>query len=407
MTRREKVLAMCVGGTLGGLALVMLVRWAILEPFESVRNDIAQEQRRNQKLRARLDALDRIEQLWQEQTRRTLAADPAQAEIRFRTAMDVLFTRHGLRVRSVRPGTPVRSKKDGPIGVPLSFSVSGTLNQLVGFLCDFYRQDFAARLDKLFISSGQGLIMSVNNPKGRPPSGRAGRPSPAGGAARAEAGPHGPELSVDISAITLVLPKMSDIPHEIPDEIAELTDGRVLRSRGDYNRIFEHSLFVPFQEKPATVVASQPAPTTQPTAKAPPPPPPPPVNPRPDAEHLYLVATTQLRGERVAYVVDDRQRDKPAQEYRLDEAIDDGTLVLIHPKGIVVRVGPPGQPKKDYFYPLRKVSPALSFKEREELNPIDHPEVWDALQREFVPLDATAGGGTLEAASVSSEGQGS
>jgi hypothetical protein len=43
-----------------------------------------------------------------------------------------------------------------------------------------------------------------------------------------------------------------------------------------------------------------------------------------------------------------------------------------------VRVEPPGQPAKEYFYPLGK-----SFAEREEVRDDAHPDIVAALRREF------------------------
>ena len=84
-----------------------------------------------------------------------------------------------------------------------------------------------------------------------------------------------------------------------------------------------------------------------------------------------------------AVVIDQQQRDKAPQKYGLDEQFDDGTLILILPKGVVVRTG-----GKDYFYPLGK-----SFRDREEVSADTHPEVWKALRAEFVgsSADSVAG----------------
>jgi len=70
----------------------------------------------------------------------------------------------------------------------------------------------------------------------------------------------------------------------------------------------------------------------------------------------------------------------------IDEQVDDGTVILIDPTGMVVRVpqrGAPGQPPgeadgghEDYFYPLGK-----SFKDRQPFEPELHAELARQLRR--------------------------
>jgi hypothetical protein len=85
----------------------------------------------------------------------------------------------------------------------------------------------------------------------------------------------------------------------------------------------------------------------------------------------------------VAYVVDPDDPTEPPQEYRLNDEVDDGKLVLIVPEGMVVRVPPKSgqrQPPTHYFYPL-----GSNFKEREEVDPSVHPQVSRLLQLVLKP----------------------
>jgi len=367
MTRREKVLAACVGGAVAGALLIGLVKRAVIQPFEDLKDAIRKEQRRASVLRTNLRKLQDVEQQWQALTRRTFAdsADPQQAERLFREDLHRLLERHGLRDPKIVPGTFIKYK-DGAVAVPLTINATGTLNQVVGFLRDFYRRDCLARLDKVRLTTEQNVVADTNA-SGRRGAGR-----------KVAIGPDGPELKVNISAITLTLPRLSDVAHPVMEGLPEELDhGRLAEADlATYNAIFEKNLFMPYQEKPPVVTqTTRPAAPTSPTVATKPPPV---VDQRRGAEFKYLRGTAQLNGQPIAYVIDEQNKQRPPLEYHLDEAFDDGTLILIHPRGVVVRVAAAGSPK-DYFYAL-----GASFRDRVELNPDEHPEVWDALQQELV-----------------------
>lgn len=373
MTRREKVLAICVGGALSGLALAMIVRWTAVEPYKAIQKQIGDEQKRQKDLRAELRNLQSVDAQWEKLTSRTFSADPQEAQRRFREDMHMLLERHGLKSAKVSPGAFVRYK-DESTGVPLTISASGSLKAIVGFLCDFYRRDYLARLDKVRISAEQAVVADVNSTRGRGGGTRPGR----GGAARREAatGPDGPELKLNVSAVALVLPRLPMMGHPVlPDEIPELERGRLAEDLPAYKTIFERSLFVPYTPR---VAIKQPEPETktavvdEPRATIVEPP-----KSDPDAQK-YVCGTTRLNGELIAYVLDEAHRDQPLSEYRLDQPIHDGTLLLVVPEGIVVRAN-----GRDYFYPLGR-----KFAEREVLNADAHPEVWEAFQRAFLQPEA-------------------
>jgi hypothetical protein len=368
MTRREKILALCVGGTLGGLALVTLVRWSVLSPFQSVRDQIAEEHRRSKNLRTTLQQVENVEEEWQTLTAQTLADDCQEAQRRFHEDMQHLLNLHGLREAKISPGG-FKAYKDGSRGVPLTINGAGTLKEIVGFLCDFYCRDYLARLDRVRITADQAVLGDVNTNRPRAGGMRPGRTPPPSSRREPTFGPDGPALKVSISAITLVLPKLPGLKHPVAEKIIELPGGRLQRERAAYNAILDRNPFMPHQEKqvvvtPTTQSRQETATVTPATQPA--------VDPRAGAEQKLVKATTCLDGEPVAYVYDAQQRDQPPEKFYVDGQIDDGRLVLIHPRGLVVRVG-----VQDYFYPLGK-----SFRDREELSPDDHPDVWEALRHE-------------------------
>lgn len=395
MTRREKVLGLCVGGAVAVTALVTLVRWTVLEPFETVQKNIRTEQQRTQVLTMQLRHMQDAERRWEALTRRTFApaSEPQVAQRRFREDLHRLVERHGLRDPKLSPGSFLRYR-DQSIGVPLTITATGTLNEVVGFLRDFYRRDYLARADKVRIAAEQNIIAEINNP--RRDSGGSGRGGRGGAAGRDGAiGPNGPELRVTISAITLVLPTPPGLPHPVIEGLPEESErGRLAEADlTAYNVLFEKNPFLPYQEKPAPrpVVEAQPKPTEPgPVVTKPP------VDPRAGVENLYLRATISLDGEPAAFVTDGRRpMDKP-QQYHLDQPVDDGTVALIHPTGMVVRVVKE-EGVRDYFYAL-----GASFRERTELNPDEHPDVWDAFQQQRAWRGVETEAGAAGAGRVSS-----
>jgi len=376
MTRREKVLALCVGGALGGMALVSVVKWTVIEPFRSVDKRIEKEREHQDKLQKELRSLRTVEKQWQDWTRRTLSGDPYQARRQFRKDLDELLSLHGLEKPEVRDSVP-KTDRNGLVSVAVSIDTRGTLKEIVGFLCDFYRPDYLGRLDKVHVSAEQRIINDINTPRGSRGGSKKKTPSRT---ARSSYGADGPELDLDMTAVTLVLPKLKDIEHPVMEEIDRQGDGRLRRERVAYNKIVDWNLLRPYEEKKAVVVKPvkptnpvKPVDTkrTTPVVK---------VDPRKDADKQFLIGTTLLNGEHIAYILDERKRDQPPEQFGLDEPIDDGVLLLIHPRGLVIRVEEPNGREKDYFYRLGR-----SFKEREALDPAVHPEIAAALKEEFLP----------------------
>lgn len=388
MTRREKVLAICVGGTLGGLALAWIVKAAAVDPFVTVHDRISKEQARQRRFRKNLDELAQVEKQWRELSERTLSFDKKNAQQNFREDMHKLLEQHNLRNPKVGTGVFV-TRKDGSVEVPLTINATATLKDVVGFLCDFYRRPYLKRVDKVSLTAEMSVISSGETPRRKinkvgvrgaaSPAKGAGAPPAAPPAAESAAsgltpalGPDGPELRITITAVTLVVPENREIKGETCTEIKPLDQGDVRYERPVYDEIADKNLFRPYQ--PTQAVVQAPPLESQPVEQKPPVEP---KNPREGADRQFVVCTTVVDWQPLVYVQDERQPDQPADKYRPDQKIDDGTLLLIHPKGLVVRVKEGGK-DKDYFYPLGE-----SFLARTELRPEEQPEVYDALQWEF------------------------
>ena len=371
MTRRERILGICVGGAVCGYLAVMAVDWLVLRPFSNVKDEIREQRNDGTKFERSLRALRNVEDDWAAMTARTLATDPQDAQRRFREDLHGLLDVHGLSDPKISTGTFTKYK-NGFIGVPLSVSANGTLKDIIGFLCDFYRADYLARIDKLTISADQSVVSSFNNPKKSSRGSKSRKGS--------SYGPNGPELRLSFSALTLVLPPIKGLEHPVAGEIVREEQGRLPDELAAYNRIFDENLFVPYQPRPAVAVAPPRTTTTKPAVTVdrsePPPPPPPPV--RPDAEFMKLVATDSINGEPRAFVMDERNRINELERYYNDDEVDDGFVLLILPRGMVVRTTQDGE-QIDYYYEL-----GTTFADRERLDPELHPDVMEAIQKAFV-----------------------
>jgi hypothetical protein len=366
MTQQERVLAGCLVGVIAVGGGYTLIKSKVYAPRVALKKEIVRESERRDALETRLASAPKRISAWQECTAQTLDTDATVAHALFREDVEGLLKRNGLTEGLAINPPPARLDKKGAregfVELPLSVNVKGRLGELVNFLRDFYQQPYLVRVDKLHLRAELG-----RSSKGKKGS---------GGSAE-------PKLNITMTLSTLVLPKLKGVEHPTID-LAAVNDPEhevVLASAARlgqedplaYNEITQKNIFKIYEPPPP-----------------PPPPPPretvvtkpverlPPVDPRRDADKFVLSGVGQLVEGPVAYVINTDQPANAPVTHQLNDNIDDGKLVLVVPEGIVVRVAPKGgqrQPSKNYFYPL-----GSNFKEREEVNPADHPEVARMLQ---------------------------
>lgn len=285
---------------------------------------------------------------WKKIVARTLDYAPERAHMRFREDMSSLLERHGftnaqLTVRSLAP----RRNKDGTVELPVQITTRGKLKALVSLMVDIARREYLLRVESLSITAEQGR--SAADP-GAAAAGRRGRTAPA---AQPAGDPNGPDLSIAITASTLAVPKLENIVAQPLGEIVASEQGRLPRPPAEYDQIVAANVFSDYKappppEQPTAPVVADGAPVTQPPVEAPRPA----VNPRADAAHLALVGSTGTRGELRALVRDDRNPTDPADSYPLNSTLDDGVLVLVHPRGIVVHSTAGPDAGREFFYKL-------------------------------------------------------
>ncbi len=375
MSGRERNLAIVLGLTLGGLGLAGAVQFVVLGPLKTIQDQIKAENKRQGELQKKLGALATVELEWQRQVAHTLASDAGEAQIAFRAKLLQLLERHGLsndpasKNTKISPGQ-LAANKAGFVRVPMMINATGTLKEVVGFLCDFYRQGFTARLERVTLAANQAEVNeALPSAVGRARPGKPGGPRKS-----ATLGPDGPELTVTITACTLVLPRIDGVqavPNADPEEDP---NGLLQRDRLVYNTIFDKNIFRPYQPPPPPVTVKPVE--TQPVVVAPPKtepvPPPPPV--RPDAPYLCARILDVRDGQPVVFVYDTREATKEPNEYKLDDPLDDGTLFMVVPgvKGgfVVTAKDAATGVTKAYFYRLGE-----TFDERKEVTAETHPEL--------------------------------
>jgi hypothetical protein len=330
------------------------VKWTAVDPIKSARRqiDTAVERRVNLETEAARQALEM--RAWQDRTARTLHANPEDARRIFRTEIDRLAQEHGLTDGlRLGDGTPQRLNSEGFVALPVSIRCTGNSKSVLDFLVAFYRLPYLARITGVTLTANEVIL-----PRGR---GRDNTPPPE------------PRLTVSLNASALVLPVLKDVKGQRHGEYASVTDVQRLKREADYARLFERNIFAKWTPKPAVVVKTPEAPKTEPPPGRRHTPPAPPPDPRRDADKLRVAMCESLNGVPYVLVYDERKPEEPPTEHRLESPIDDGTLVLVQPRGIVVRA----QEEKDgasrtayFFYELGK-----TFKERAEVTPESHPEI--------------------------------
>jgi hypothetical protein len=176
-----------------------------------------------------------------------------------------------------------------------------------------------------------------------------------------------------LTVSTIVLPTVQNIPPAPVAEIKATEQPRLARELLAYALIHEKNLFEEYQppvvEPPAPVEAVKASEKKSEEVKE---------SPKPPPSERAVVSTMAFDGKLFADVQDLDKPANPLTRVTLNETMDDGKVVLIHPKGVVVRVGN-GRGNggfKDFLYKLGR-----PFKEREELSAEKHPEIHHELLR--------------------------
>lgn len=370
MTIRERNLAIGVVGALVLFGGYGFVQSAVIAPRAQLSKELNDERTRAGSQETREGDQKITFAAWEKQMRRTLGVDADKVSGNFRDDVSDLLKKHKLtRDLTISPRDArivQKSIRKGFSELSLQVSVKGSLENLVEFLDDFYRRPYQKRVTRLSLGLEGGAGSAMAEPK-------AGKGAKGAAAARPE-----PVLNISMTLTTLMLPRIENKdwkalkqPTFDPKNPGETPPDALASELPEYAKISKPNPFEMYVEQKTVV---------QVTSKSvegehrPPPPPPPP--PRPN--HV-LVYTTSLDGAPVAFVDESGKKTSAPVEKHLNEKVDDGMLVLVHPQGMVVRTHPRGGgDPKYYFYPL-----GASFKDRIEAPEFDadYPDVARALHQ--------------------------
>lgn len=357
MTLRERNLAIGVVGAIVVFGGIGLVRSAIIAPRARLQSELAAERARadDQEKRSLLPATTFA--AWEAQTRRTLGLEGDKVSGAFRDDVSELLVKHkltkDLTISPRDPRTVQKSIRKGFSEVGLQVSVKGTLDNLVGFLHEFYQRPYQKRVSRMSVSVEGGSATATSSD--------AQKSAKAGGKGAASSGKSEPTLNISLTLTTLMLPRnenraWTELGHPVfdPKQPGDARPDTLALELAGYQVISKVNPFKMYAPPPAGPIAK--VPDTQPRIE--------PDHPKPPARpnHHVLVYTASLNGMPIAYVDESGKKTETPVAKHLNEKVDDGTLVLVHPQGMVVRAHPHGGgDPKFYFYPL-----GASFKERVE-----------------------------------------
>ncbi len=398
MKPRERLFAISIVALLAIAGGYRLVHMLIVEPRAALVSALKAANERQADLESWIDRENATRQRWSDETQCTLGQDSDKALRVFREDVARLLKDNDLdtdlRISPRKPVVERRGVRKGFTELTLGVEVRGSLEQAVRFLRDFYERPYLVRVDSLSLNAGTSVASATKAAtRGSERSDSRGRR-----AAPRTKEPNESELTIGMSLTTLVLPPIKDVPHKTLDvALLEAPQGesqpavarRSPLRREDvsaYDAIFTTNMFKLYQEVRVVTVPTTretgPVEQTEVVKQVP--------DPRRDAGHFKVVATVSLHGELIAYVEDDRDRTEPPVRHRLNDELDDGRLVLIHPRGIVVRTTPGEESASravhNYFYRLGK-----SFAERVELTADEHPEIWNELMLAYRRARADGG----------------
>jgi hypothetical protein len=382
MTQRERTMIGVVGGAAALFGAYRLVVSQVTRPLNDLRQQIDDRALTVAKLESELTAEPIAHAGWQEESHRTLGGKPEDALLEFRRDLETLLDRHGLRdnrtTKTRQPSAIRKGFRTGFTELTVSISVNGTLEGLVGFLRDLSYRPYLARVARLSIASSESDRAERSTERS---TSRRGRSS--GGASTTTASPdQSPRLTIRMTATALLLPQaIKGVANRAltPEELADPAHA----SRSDdaaerYSPIAKVNIFKKYREPPPVAQApSEPPKVDTPrndSGRRP--------TPRPPETSLKLVSTIGYNNEPTAYLRDEHKKHEPLRVVRLNDSIEDGKLVLIHPTGVVIRVPNSGgaDGHTDYFLPV-----GAQFRERTPLDPTAQPEVARELEMAFRP----------------------
>jgi hypothetical protein len=359
---------------LGGLW--MAIQWGVIDRWDNLDKEMTAAISRKQELETRLVHAKRAVEDWG--AIQPLAHNEGVGAGRFREDMSNLLDAHGLGESCTIRNLPARTLKSTHFTeVRLSVTTRGTFKQVLGFLCDFYRREYPARLEQINLSA----VESRRSSRSRGPGAR-NAPSNRRNEQPVAAGPDGPPLNITLTATALVLPEIKDVEQaaiERPEPVDEAQQGRLPRPSDEYAAVLDKNVFklwtptrtTPTPPDPPPIANDGPEPGPVVVREEPPP-------------NKTLIGVTSTDGVLTAYVRDDDRLDLEPERIHINEPVWDGTLVLVYPRGMVEQV-PAEERDGSFGYKYYVYDLGATFADRRELDPASEPELQRALELALAP----------------------
>lgn len=270
-TRRERILAMTIGGLLAAVLLWDTSEALLLRPFQSLQLELDNISQVQKDLDLEELSMLRASGVLGDMAQRSLPSDPGIASTLYQEWLIAELRRSGVKTPSVIPAPAI---EDDELGHRLTFSVEarGTTAAIAEFLDRFSARTLLHRMTSL----------QLTNPSMGDDD----------------------ELQATISIEALAL--ADQVHTELPPDIAEIEPGRpVLTSLLQNNNMFWNQPPPPVDNTPPVNVVVTPEPVEPPVQPVPPPQPP----PVPVQQGCCFAGSILSNGERLALFVDQRNGD--------------------------------------------------------------------------------------------------
>ena len=161
-TKREKTLAIVLGGSLAVVFLWQLVHNTLLQPIVVLQQDIRSSNFQQQELEQQLSVVDRANADIGGYYRRSLPPDPATASVTYQHWLLNRLKASGISAAMVTPGSATHVENVG-YRIPFSIAASASTKQIGEFLDSLEAAEILHRIMHLNVTSGGNVSSQIRN----------------------------------------------------------------------------------------------------------------------------------------------------------------------------------------------------------------------------------------------------
>jgi len=149
MSKRERIMAIGIGGVLGAWALYGAVNWVFISPVTTANQQIKKLDREYRALRAQRDQVKQYAEEWKEFAKRTYSFNLIDTQNAFQTALKRLAAKHNLSGQSIQNASSGRLPGTDIATVVVRVHGEGSLADVAAFLRDIYQLPVLLNIRKL------------------------------------------------------------------------------------------------------------------------------------------------------------------------------------------------------------------------------------------------------------------